>query len=67
MIESTGTFLPVAVPIIAHSALKAMKFIDPADAQKKMPAMRRVKRKAGFRPTRSLDNPQNEAPMIKPM
>lgn len=64
--ESTGTFPPAAVPMTAQSALNAMKFMDPAAAQRKTPAMSSVELKAGLRPMRSLDRPQNEAPRISP-
>lgn len=66
IIESTGTLPPAAVPITPQSALKVTKFVEPAAAHRKTPAMNRVQLNAGFLPMRSLDRPQNEAPKISP-
>lgn len=66
IMQSTGTLPPAAVPTTAHRPLNAMKFMDPAAAQRKVPAMSSVKLKAGRRPIRSLDVPQNDAPRIRP-
>lgn len=65
--ESTGTFPPAAVPITAQSALKATKFIAPAHAQRKTPAISRVQLNAGFRPMKSEEIPQNDAPRMRPI
>lgn len=51
----------------AHIALNARKFIVPAAPHKNIPAIRRVELNAGFRPIKSLEIPQNEAPRIKPV
>lgn len=64
--ESTGTFPPAAVPIQAQRALKATKLFVPATAQAKIPPTRIVALKAGFRPTKSAEIPQKDAPRMSP-
>ena len=51
----------------AHMALNATKFIVPAAPQRKIPASSSVELKAGFRPIKSLEIPQNDAPKINPV
>ncbi len=64
--ELAGTFPPAAVPITAHMEQNATKFIVPAAPQRNTPATIRVMLKAGLRPIKSHEMPQNEAPRMRP-
>jgi hypothetical protein len=55
---STGTLPPAAVPMTAQSEQNATKFCVPATAQAKMPPIKMVALKAGFRPMISAVVPQ---------
>lgn len=66
IIESTGTLPPAPVPMTAQSALNEMKFNAPPAAHRKTPAINNVQLNAGFRPIKSLEMPQNEAPTMSP-
>jgi len=64
--ESTGTFPPAAVPMIAHNTQNGTKLLSPATAAPNTPPIRRVALNAGLRPIKSAEIPQNDAPIIKP-